>query len=297
MQAELRPREDHEKLLERADPAGERDERVGEVGHQRLALVHRAHDAQVGDALVADLEVEDRLRDDADDLAAGLERRVGDRAHHADLPAAVDEAHAALGERPAGARGGVEVDRVGAPVRPAEDAEAGQGGHACILPGAPAPTVVARYAVAAAGWASPRRAASACSRLSREEIITAASRAASTANPAPTRNASWKPSVRATAGVRTPEATAALVRPFATAASTARPSAPPTRRAVLMRAEARAAPAGRGARRPCWAVWMRRDGGRASAGSVPVTAATVTGTNASPSPHPRMSVGSRTSPT
>jgi hypothetical protein len=70
VQAELRPREHLEELLERPDPAREHDERVGELGHERLALVHRADDAQVVEPRVADLEVEDLLGDDAGDLAA-----------------------------------------------------------------------------------------------------------------------------------------------------------------------------------------------------------------------------------
>src|SRR4051812_50227681 len=98
MQAELRPREDLEQLLERADAARERDEGVGELGHQGLALVHGADHAQVAEALVADLEIEDLLRDDADDLAARLERSVGDGAHHPDLATAVYEPQPALGE-------------------------------------------------------------------------------------------------------------------------------------------------------------------------------------------------------
>src|ERR1043166_7606384 len=45
--AELRPRPDLEDLFERAEAAGERDEAVGEIGHRRLALVHRLDDANL----------------------------------------------------------------------------------------------------------------------------------------------------------------------------------------------------------------------------------------------------------
>ena len=96
---ELRPGDDLEELLEGAQPAGQREEAVGQVGHQRLALVHRVDGAQVGQAEVGDLALEQRLRDDAGDLAAGLEHRVGQRAHQPDARAAVDQADAAPGQQ------------------------------------------------------------------------------------------------------------------------------------------------------------------------------------------------------
>ena len=48
--AEVAPRVDLDQLLERADPARQRDERVRELGHQRLALVHVVDDVQLGQA-------------------------------------------------------------------------------------------------------------------------------------------------------------------------------------------------------------------------------------------------------
>ena len=70
VQPELRPGVDLEQLLERADPARQRDEAVRELGHQRLALVHRADDVQLGQPGMGDLPVDERLRDHADHLAA-----------------------------------------------------------------------------------------------------------------------------------------------------------------------------------------------------------------------------------
>ena len=122
---------------------------------------------------------------------------------------------------------------------------------------------------------SPARAASACSRLSLDEISTAARSAPSSAMPAPTRNASWKPSVSEISGLRSPEAIASLVVAVATAARTARPSAPPI----------------------CCEVLMRPEASPASSGLIPVTAAIVVGTNASPSPIAASSDGNRMSPT
>ena len=133
------------------------------------------------------------------------QRRVGQRAHHPDaarrrrrarMPRCAERARRRPRRPPR--------RRVGAGVRAAEDADRGQLGHA--------PSICRRRArvtgQAATGVAaaSPRRAASACSRLSREEISTAARIAPTSAKPAPTRNASWKPSVSATARSRTPAA-------------------------------------------------------------------------------------------
>ena len=75
----------------RAEAAGEGDEAVGQVGHHRLALVHRTDDPQLGEALVGDLPAHEGLRDDADDLAAGGQHGVGQDAHQADVAAAVHE--------------------------------------------------------------------------------------------------------------------------------------------------------------------------------------------------------------
>ena len=68
--------------------------------------------------------------------------------------------------------------------------------------------------MAAAAVTSPRWAASACSRLSLEEISVAERMAPRTANPAPTRNAIWKPSVSAL-GTPTPSVSSESVREFA----------------------------------------------------------------------------------
>ena len=123
MDAELLPGEDLDQLLERADPARQGHERVRELGHQRLALVHRLHDVQLGQAAVGDLAVHELLRDHADDLAAGLQRGVGQRAHQADRRAAVDDADAAADERPREVLGRLQVDRVRPEARAAVDAD------------------------------------------------------------------------------------------------------------------------------------------------------------------------------
>ncbi len=93
--------------------------------------------------------------------------------------------------------------------------------------------------------------------------------------PAPIRNASWKPAVSDTSGLRSPDAIESSVVAVATAARTASPSAPPT----------------------CCEVLISPDARPASSGLMPVTAAIVVGTNARPSPIAASSDGNRTSPT
>src|SRR5690606_21648662 len=71
------------------------DEGVALLEHERLALVHRPHHAQLGDAAVADLSLEERVGDDAQDFSPRLEGRVGHAPHEPHLAAAVDETQAA----------------------------------------------------------------------------------------------------------------------------------------------------------------------------------------------------------
>ena len=123
MQAELRPRRDLGELLEGAEPARQGDEAVGQGGHLGLALVERLDDAQLGQAVVCQLAIDQPARDDADDLAAGGERRIGDRTHHADAAAAVDDADPALGEPGPDRRGELEMGRIAARAGTAEDAD------------------------------------------------------------------------------------------------------------------------------------------------------------------------------
>src|SRR5699024_8058137 len=75
-----------------------REEGARQLGHERLALVHRVHDVQLGEVLAASLAVDHEGGDDPDDLAATGERPVGERAHQATSPAAVDDTDPALGQ-------------------------------------------------------------------------------------------------------------------------------------------------------------------------------------------------------
>src|SRR5262249_44915688 len=97
---------------------------VGQVGHQRLALVHGADDVQRRQPAVGQLLVHQRLRDDADRLATDAQYRVGEDAHEADVAGAEDEADATAGQQLAEWPGRVAVLRTVPGARPAEDTQA-----------------------------------------------------------------------------------------------------------------------------------------------------------------------------
>jgi hypothetical protein len=56
------PTSNLKQLLEGSDPAWQRDEAVGQLGHERLALVHRADHAEVGEPAMCDLLLDERTR-------------------------------------------------------------------------------------------------------------------------------------------------------------------------------------------------------------------------------------------
>src|SRR3954465_8536961 len=76
MEVELSPADDLGELLERAEPAGERNERVGAGGHLGLPLVERLDDDELAHPRVRELALDEPARDHADDLAAGRKRTV-----------------------------------------------------------------------------------------------------------------------------------------------------------------------------------------------------------------------------
>src|SRR5690348_5626398 len=101
-----------EEFVERSDPTRKREERVGKLGHPRLALVHRLDDVKLGDAGMRDLDVDERLRDDSVDLAAELEHAIGDQPHEAEPAAAVDQLDALADHGRGGRSRGVGEHRV-----------------------------------------------------------------------------------------------------------------------------------------------------------------------------------------
>ena len=53
--------------------------------------MHIAHDQQLGQLVVADLTVHQRMRNNATDLPAGLKHGVGDDAHQPDMTPAINQ--------------------------------------------------------------------------------------------------------------------------------------------------------------------------------------------------------------
>ena len=109
MDAELGPGPHLEQLVHGADAAGERNEPVGELRHERLAFEHPVHRVQLGDALVEVLAQEQIAGDHADDPTAGGERGIRHRTHHPSSPAAVDECDATRRRGRAESAGGLQV--------------------------------------------------------------------------------------------------------------------------------------------------------------------------------------------
>ena len=79
-------------------------------------------DPQLCDAGVSDFARHEVLRDDADDAAAGAERRIGDGPHQPDVAAAVDERASLRGHHAPERFSGVAIDGSCAGARSAEHA-------------------------------------------------------------------------------------------------------------------------------------------------------------------------------
>jgi hypothetical protein len=99
VQAQLPPCPDLGELLERAEAARERHERVGHLGEPCLALVHRRDDVEPREAMMRHLALDEMARHDADDLAPRRQRAVSERAHQPRIAAAVHDAPARLREQ------------------------------------------------------------------------------------------------------------------------------------------------------------------------------------------------------
>src|SRR5690606_12146219 len=118
------PRRPHlEQLLQRADAAGQHEERVGPGVHLALALAHVGRDDQLVGVAVGDLDVDEDLRDDADGPAAGGAGCAGDLAHAGDGGAAAHQGVAAPGQLGPDLGGQAQVLVVDEAAGGAEDAD------------------------------------------------------------------------------------------------------------------------------------------------------------------------------
>src|ERR1700743_1072274 len=98
MKTKLSPGDDFKKFLERADAAGQRDKTIGQFRHKRFAFVHGLDDAQVRQSAMADFLGHEGFWNDADDVSARCENRIGNYTHEADISSAIHEFNAASGE-------------------------------------------------------------------------------------------------------------------------------------------------------------------------------------------------------
>ena len=106
MIAELAQRHRVQDLVQRAEAAGQRHERIGRLDQLLLAIEHRRRDPQLAEVDLADLAVEQSLRDDAQDRTAGRLRAARGHPHQPDVAAAVDQPPAAAADRGAELPGG-----------------------------------------------------------------------------------------------------------------------------------------------------------------------------------------------
>ena len=95
---ELRPRDGLHELLVGPEPAGQHDEGIRELGHERLALVHGAHHMQVAEGAMGDFVAGQRLGDHARRSSTRRQCRIGHHSHEAHRGTAVDKLDAAFGD-------------------------------------------------------------------------------------------------------------------------------------------------------------------------------------------------------
>src|SRR6476646_6118492 len=96
METDLLPCPNFEQLLERAEPTGQCDERIGELGHDCFPLVHRLDDAKLCQSAMRYLSGDKFAGDDSNDLAAFAQHGVGKHTHQSYTGAAVHHSVVAL---------------------------------------------------------------------------------------------------------------------------------------------------------------------------------------------------------
>ncbi len=123
VQAELTPGPDLEQLLERSQSPRKPDERLRQLGHGGLSLVHRLDDLETCEALMGDLPLHEESGNHPGDLAPGFERRIGEDAHEPDVTGSVDQVDRTLGERSPERTGSLRVPSVPPGLSATEDTD------------------------------------------------------------------------------------------------------------------------------------------------------------------------------
>ena len=119
----MAPRQDLDRLVERADAARQHRKSIGALGHDPFPLMHIGNDHQLAEAAMRDLAMFEMDGDDPGRLAAARQHRIGDAPHQPIASAAIDKRDAAGGKPGAelGRRRGVA--RIGAARGAAIDAK------------------------------------------------------------------------------------------------------------------------------------------------------------------------------
>ena len=111
MYPQLSPGEGLDQLLHGAEAARQGNKRVGQVRHQRFALVHRIHHPQVRQILQRYFLFQQSSRDYTRNIATSRNNGVRDGAHQSHGTAAVDQANSSLDQQFAQLCSGCRVDR------------------------------------------------------------------------------------------------------------------------------------------------------------------------------------------
>src|ERR1019366_2050700 len=142
MQTELRPSYRLAELLQSPEPTRQRDEGVRQVGHERLAFVHRVHNVKLRQPLVPDLAPHKVFGDDSHRLAARPQHRVREHTHQTHIAAAVHQANVASHQFRSHILGGSAVLRAAAGTGTAENADSS---HLVILSLDPSAFIAAHH--------------------------------------------------------------------------------------------------------------------------------------------------------
>ena len=123
VEPELAPSPDFEELFERAEPARQRNESVGSLGHLPFAIVHVGHDTKLTQLAVGHFFREQGLRDHTEHDAPRRQCALGHPAHEPDSRTPVDQTPASVSDPRAQICGGADRDPAGARLGAAIDTD------------------------------------------------------------------------------------------------------------------------------------------------------------------------------
>ena len=99
-ETELIPGEDLEGFVKGAESPWHHDESARQLGHSRLAFVHRIHDVEDVESGMGGLGSHQWFGDHTVHESSGVQNRIGHHTHEPDPTPAVDESEIGLGDGP-----------------------------------------------------------------------------------------------------------------------------------------------------------------------------------------------------